>query len=289
VPSGVSDEYVEQRILEASCRAGARCVVTGWASLRLWGAGYFDGLGRDGVTRLPVPIATNGDRLQHHPGILALRFSVPSDEIVVIHGMRCASVERSLFDEMRRVQHRRAMVLVADMTFAAELTSIRRMRRYRWERRWYRDVRNVYDALDLCDENAWSPYEVDYRLVWDRDAGWGHPLCNRQVLDLDGRPVGVPDLIDPRRRVIGEFAGAHHRNKAQHEDDVLRTADFRDLGLEVVEAVSADFNHVPRLVARLHEAERRVRASPGPQLWRLGPPMSPSLDELLDARDRRAS
>jgi hypothetical protein len=288
VPAEVSDDYVEQRILEASCRGGPTSVVTGWASLRLHGAGYFDGLARDGITRLPVPIATNGGRLQHHEGIIASRFTVPVDEVVLIHGIRCASVERSLFDEMRRVQDPRAMVVAADMAFAAELTSIQRMRRYRWHRRWYRDVRNVYDALDLCDENSWSPHESDFRLVWRCDAGWGQPLCNRQLLDLDGRPVGVPDLFDPARRVIGEFAGAHHRHKARHEEDVVRAADFRAIGLEVVEAVSADIKYYSRLVTRLHEAALRACANPLPQLWKLGPPM-PSLDDLLDARDRRTS
>jgi hypothetical protein len=289
VPSAVGDELVEQRIVEASCRAGDRAVVTGWASLRLWGAGYFDGLARDGATRLAVPIATNGERLQHHDGILASRFAVPPDEIVVIQGIRCASVERSLFDEMRRVRFLRAMVVPADMTFAAELTSIARMRRYRADRRWYRDVRTVDQALGLCDENAWSPYEVDYRLVWRCDAGWGHPLCNRQVLDLDGRPVGIPDLIDPVRGVVGEFAGAHHRDKVQHGKDIAREADLRDVGLEYVEAVSADIVDFPRLVRRLHEAERRAKASTLPRRWKLGPPLTPSLDDLLDARDRRAS
>ena len=289
VPAEVSDEYVEQRILEAVTRAGPRAVATGWAALRLWGAAYFDGLARDGVTRLPVPVATNGGRLQHHDGIIASRFTVPPDEIVVIHGIRCAAVERSLFDEMRRVHYLRAMVVPADMTFAAELTSIARMRRYRADRRWYRDVRTVDQALGLCDENAWSPYEVEYRLVWQCDAGWGHPLCNRAVFDLDGVFVGVPDLIDPERAVVGEFAGAHHRDRGQHDDDVVREAGFRRLGLEVVEAVSGDIRDFPRLVRRLHEAERRVRASSLPLRWQLGPPPSPTLDELLDARDRRAS
>jgi len=99
----VSDDLVEQRILEEYARAGDRAVVTGWASLRLQGGGFFDGLGRDGTTRLPVPIAANGERLAAHPGIHRVRDIVPEDEVVVIHGIRCATIERSLFDEVRRL------------------------------------------------------------------------------------------------------------------------------------------------------------------------------------------
>jgi hypothetical protein len=289
VPAEVNDEYVEQRILEAVTRAGPDAVVTAWAGIRLWGGGTFDGLASDGTTRLPVPIATNGGRLQHQPGVLASRFTVPPDEVVTIHGMRCASIERSLFDEMRRRSRLRAMVVAADLTFAAELTSISRMRRYRADRRWYRDVRTVDAALGLCDENAWSPYEVDYRLVWQCDAGWGHPLCNRRVLDLDGRFVATPDLFDPVRGVAGEYAGWHHRDREQHEHDVVREGALRRVGLEVVEAVRGDIHDVDRLVQRLRDAERRVRASTLPRRWQLGPPQSPTLDEILDDRDRRAS
>ena len=52
VPVPVSP-MVEQRIVEhgVRLRSGA---VTGWAALRLWGGGYFDGLDRDGRTPLPV-------------------------------------------------------------------------------------------------------------------------------------------------------------------------------------------------------------------------------------------
>ena len=67
-PGRVSDELVEQRILEAYAGAGPRAVVTGWAGLRLLGGGYFDGLASDGVTRLPVPIATNGRTARAAPG-----------------------------------------------------------------------------------------------------------------------------------------------------------------------------------------------------------------------------
>jgi hypothetical protein len=68
VPAGVDDGLVEQRIVEQGSRL-TRGVVTGWAALRLLGGGYFDGLARDGLTRLPVQIAANGERLRSGPGV----------------------------------------------------------------------------------------------------------------------------------------------------------------------------------------------------------------------------
>ncbi len=282
VPAEVSNELVEQRILEAYGRTRGRAVVTGWAGLRLHGAAYFDGLDVDGTTPLPVPIACNGERLEGAPGVLLSRFTVPPDEVVLIHGIRVATVERCLFDEMRRRGSLRAMVVAADMTFAAGLTSIARMRRYRFERRWYRDVRNIDDALDLSCEHAKSGPEVGMRLVWVIDAGWSHPLCNREIHDLDGRFVATPDMIDPTRGVVGEYAGFWHRGIERHESDIVREADIRDVGLEYVEAVGRDLANRDRLVRRLHEAGRRAAASTLPRRWVLGPPPSPSLDEWLD-------
>lgn len=47
----------EQRILEQSVRLPEGGAVTGWAACRLHRAAFFDGLGRDGVTPKPVPLA----------------------------------------------------------------------------------------------------------------------------------------------------------------------------------------------------------------------------------------
>jgi hypothetical protein len=282
VPSAIDSTLVEQRILEQYCRGGDRAVVTGWAALRLHGAGWFDGLDHDGETPLAVPLACNGQRVAPDPGFVGLRYTVPPDEVVLIHGIRCAKVERALFDEMRRRGTRRQMVVAADMTFAAGLTSIQRMQRYCFTRRWYRDVRRVNSALALCNEYARSGPEVSFRLIWDLDAGWGPPFCNRAVLDLDGRFVAVPDLICPTRGVVGEFAGFHHRDIDRHESDIGREADLRDVGLEYVETVGRDLAHVDRVVRRLHEAERRAAASTLPRRWMLGPRSGPTLDQLLD-------
>jgi hypothetical protein len=285
VPSAVPDDLVEQRILETYAAAGDSAVVTGWASLRLQGGGYFDGLAGDGLTRLPVPLAANGGRVRNRDGVVVSRYTVPPDEVIMINGIRCAVAERALFDELRRLRGPRERTVAIDMACAAQLTSIHRMNRYLLIRRWYRDVRTVKPSLNLADERCWSPQEAWFRMIWEVDAGWGHPLSNREVFNLDGRLVGVPDLLDPGRGIVGEFAGEHHRNKEQHASDVARAADFRAVGLEYVEVVGRDVRNRWVVVRRLKEAEQRAGLLP--KAWVLGPKPKPTLDELLDERDRR--
>jgi len=168
---------------------------------------------------------------------------------------------------------------------AARLTSVRRMRTYAATRRWYRDVRMVREAVELSVEDARSPQEDRFRLLWELDAGWGRPLLNRSVLDEHGRLVAVPDLLDVRRGVVGEYAGADHRDIDRHADDVEREAALRGVGLEYVETVGRDLRSRERVIRRMNEAA--ARAVHLTRRWQLGPPASPTLDEILDRRDRR--
>jgi hypothetical protein len=283
VPATVGDELVEQRIVEAHARAGDRAVVTGWAALRLHGGNFFDGLARDGRTRLPVPIAANGERLGSGHGAVVVEDRVPDDEVVVIHGIRCARVERALYDELQRIGEVREMAVAVGAACAAQLTSVRRMRLYASTRRWYRDVRLVKEAVEMSVEDCRSPQEDRFRQVWEYDALWGRPLINRTVLDLDGRFVAIPDLLDPVRGVIGEYAGADHRDIDRHEADVDRLAGVRRVGLECVEVVARTLSDPRRVIARMEEAADR--AGGGPRLWTVAPRTTPTLDEILDRRD----
>ena len=135
----------------------------------------------------------------------------------------------------------------------------------------------------MAVEGSRSGPESEFRMIWEYDAGWGRPLVNRELYDAGGRLLGIPDLFDPVRGVVGEFAGADHREIDQHQRDLEREADFRRVGLEYVEVVTRDLRHKPTVIRRMAEAESR--AGQLPQGWVLGPEPSPTLDELLDARD----
>ncbi|WP_224124963.1 hypothetical protein [Nocardioides mangrovi] len=283
VPTSTTDALVEQRIVEAHARARERAVVTGWAALRLHGGAFFDGLARDGRTRVPVPIAANGERLASGFGAVVVEDRIPLDEVTIIHGIRCAKVERALYDEMQRIGEVREMAVAAGAAYAARLTSIRRMRLYAATRRWYRDVRTVKAAVEMSCEGCRSPQEDRFRIIWEYTAGWGRPLVNRTLLDLHGRFIATPDLFDPVRGVIGEYAGADHRDGDRHAKDVERAADLRAAGLEIVETVGRDLRDESRVVRRMEQAA--ARAAHLERRWQLAPPETPTLDEYLDARD----
>lgn len=255
VPAHVDDSLVEQRIVEAAARGG---VVTGWAALRLQGGGFFDGLARDGSTRLPVIIAACGSRIGSTAGVEVVEDRIPPDDITIAHGIRCASVERALFDEMRRIGEVREMAVAIGAACAAGLSTVPRMRTYVATRRWYRDVRMCREAVEMAVGGCRSPQEDRFRMMWEYDAGWGRPLLNCTVVDLDGRFVAIPDLLDVQRGVAGEYAGADHRDIDRHEEDIAREALVRSVGLEYVEVVGRDLHHRERVIRRMEEAAARA-------------------------------
>ncbi len=282
VPADVDQDVVEQRIVEAAARLRTGAV-TGWAALRLHRGGYFDGLGRDGHTRRLVDLAVGSDRLRSLPGVELHRNEVREEEVVIRYGVRCVIAERAVFDEMRWASTLDERVVAMDMAAAAELTSIRRMEAYTRGAAHLPGRFDVLWALTLADEHAKSPQEVRLRLIWRRAAGWPAPLCNPTIVDLGGRLIGVPDLLDEASGVVGEFSGAHHRRRERHRRDVARENRFRDAGLEPFEVVGADLDDRDLVVHRMRAA--RQRAGRHPRLWVVVPDDRPSLDDRLDLRD----
>ncbi len=258
--------------------------VTGWAALRLLGGGFFDGLEKDGRTRLPVVIAAGADRLRSRPGVRVMRGPVSPLEVVTRYGVRCTTPERALFDLMRHSASFVDRVVAIDMAAAAGLTSVRRMRAYARMPRHMTGRFEVVHSLASADEHALSPQEVRLRLIWRRIFGPAAVLlCNPTVVDLEGAFVGMPDLLEPATGVTGEYVGAVHRTGAQHRRDVARADRFRRVGLEPVEFVGADLDDEDLVTQRIQAA--RARAARNERAWRVTPYVGPSLDERLDRED----
>lgn len=291
VPSEVDGSVPEQRILEQSVRLPPEGAVTGWAACRLAGAGFFDGVERDGRTRIPVPLAV-GPRARPRPdaGIVISRERLDATEVTVLHGVPCTEIRRALFDEMRRTTDLREAVVSMDMAAAAELVSLRRMRAFTDLRSGWTRVAQVRTALDLADERSRSPNETRLRLVWMLDAGLPRPMVNQPVWDLSGGLLGIADLLDPAAGVVGEYDGADHRQANRHSKDVDREARFRDHGLELFRVTGPDMLDIPLVVARIKRAHDRARwVPPERRTWTIDPPRGeraePGLDEILAERE----
>jgi hypothetical protein len=282
VPAHVSDELVEQRIVEqgSRLREGA---VTGWAALRLLRGGYFDGLASDGRTSLPVQVAANGDRLRSEDGLAVHRVEIDEEDVVIRYGVRCAAPERALFDAVRWSEDLVERVTAIDMAAAAEISSPARLRAFALAHRGTRGRMLVLEALSWASERAESPQEVRLRMIWRRRFSATRPEVNRVILDDAGRRLGKPDLVDPDLEMGAEFDGAEHRARARHRRDVRRLDDFLRAGLEIAVFVGADLDDEDLVVDRLQAT--RARAGRVPRRWKLAPP-GRSLDERLDERDR---
>lgn len=285
VPVTADATLPEQRIVEATAHLDARGAVTGWGALRMLGATYFDGRSAGG-SLADVPLAlghSSGRRKQ--PGIELSYELLEDDELVEVQGIRVAGPLPALFHEMRRPGDWRDAVVAMDMTAAAELVSIRQMANYVAERPGWRRSKQAAHALGLASEHARSPAEPRLRMIWVCDAGLPPPLVNRELFDLDGRLICVPDLLDVEAGLVVEYDGAEHRRARRHSKDVAREEACRRLGLEYCKVTGPDMHSVPTVVDRLLSTRSRALfLEPDQRRWTVIPPPGWRRHESLDQK-----
>ena len=241
---------------------------------RLHTANFFDGVQPDGRTLIPVPLAIGIDaQLTETADATISRDRITADEIVFRYGIPCATRLRGLFDAARDEPTVREAVVAIDMMAAARLVSISQLSGFVSLRPGWRGVEQVRDAMALADEDSRSPNETRMRLIWQLDARLPRPLVNRPVFDLNGRLLGVADLLDPVAGVVVEFDGADHRRARRHSKDVAREEGFRNVDLEVCRVTGPDMAFPPRIVARFESARGRAKWLPeGQRRWTIQPP-----------------
>jgi hypothetical protein len=270
VPSSADASVVEQLILEQSVRLPCASAITAWAALRWRGATYFDGHGLHG-TVLAIPVALGGwSDLGRDDALAVSRERFVPAEIEWVAGVPCATVERALFDELRRRPGTREPAVALDMAFAAGFSSRERMTDYLVGRSGWTGVPRARLALRLSSEDSRSPQESRMRLVWILDAGLPPPLCNRPVFDLAGNLLGHPDLFDEAAGLVGEYDGVDHTKLDRRRLDVGREQRFREHGLEYFTVVRGDLADRRSVARRMVNARRRALfLPPGDCAWTL--------------------
>lgn len=287
VPTTAPDG-VDQRILEQAARLrpdGSSGCVTGWAGLRVRRAAYFDGLSEGAMEPLPVPLALGGAgaKLRPSSGCAISRVRFAPSEREVVDGVPVATVQRSLFDEVRRRGELWSAVTAIDMAAAAGLISVWLFATYVGGLNSCNGAPLAREAVSHAVDEAWSPREPWFRLVWQLVAGLDPPLVNRSVYDLDGNLLGIPDLFDPVAGLAGEYNGEHHKSVEQARQDAEREERFRNHGIECFEVVQGDSRQVA--AARMLAARARAKfLPPESRAWTLERPAWDPEPETLDER-----
>jgi hypothetical protein len=257
-------------VFEQAVRLSETGGITAWAALRWRGAAFFDGTDLGGRRELPVPVVM-GRHGNMRPGpevaISWEQFAPWERELVA--DLPCASVQRALFDEVRRRGTKRSGVVAVDMAIAAGLITTDDFAAYVAIRPAWTGVPLVRDVLPLVDGASASPQESLLRLLWVVDAGLPRPLCNQDLWTQDGAFLGRPDLFDPAVGLVGEYDGADHLVQDRRSRDREREEQFRDNGLEYVAVVRGEMRTPRRVAARLIAAYRRASTYKRRQTWSL--------------------
>lgn len=275
VPAAVSTEAPEQRIVEAAQMIPGYGAVSGWAALCWQGGRWFRGDDRwvDGV---PVPRDVSLATMTHarmQPGVFISEERLNTREIFLDDGLPLTIPARSVCFEARYAPDLRSAVRFFDMAAFNDLVSLAECAAYLPHLNGWTGVPQCREAFALAEENAWSPREVDMRLVWRPDPTGPRLLCNVPVFDLHGQLIGTPDLLDPVAGIVGEYDGAHHLAGPQRAKDVRREARFRGAGLEYVTMLAADLADPHHFEWRLRECYRRAqRRTADERRWTLERP-----------------
>ncbi|MDQ6523370.1 hypothetical protein RB608_07170 [Nocardioides sp. LHD-245] len=266
-PAGAPDT-VTQRIVDADAGLPDGSAPTGWAALHWQGARWFDGLAADG-TPLPIPVAV-GDRhaKRRRAGVRVSEDWLFPGDVTVVDGLPITVPVRSVTYEARVARDEIGALRAIELAAYDDLVSVAELRAYTSHLVSRPGKKRLESALEIADENVWSPMEVVMRRFWQR-CHERPLLCNQPVFDLAGHHLFTPDLLDPEAGVAGEYDGSVHEAGRRRSQDLDRTELTRRLGIEVV-TMMGGAGEQRRFQHRLDGAYQR--AGSGPRAWTIEQP-----------------
>lgn len=250
-------------------RLPAGGAVSGWAALRLWGGGFFDGT-RDGHLQLPVDLVVPPTAdIRQVPGIVRHRASLGTGDIALRHGVPCTIPTRALVDAIHWEVTPLRRQQMADLSLSADLTTAADIGAYLATRANSRGRLIVDAAIRQSSDRVLSPQETTLRLLWELEAHLPPVRCNWPVADERCRYLGRPDLLCETEAVVVEYDGRDHTRDDVRVVDMTKEDGYRRCGLEYIKVIGRDLAHPDRIITRMHEAVRRSRASRIPRTYQV--------------------
>ncbi|GGO88940.1 hypothetical protein GCM10011584_17150 [Nocardioides phosphati] len=286
LPAGSEVDAVEQRILNAAPHLPPLGAFTGWAACRLHGAAFHDGLGRDGITRLPVPIAV-GTRgwVRRRAGLAYSLFGLDATAIQVAAGVPVTDPVRATYDAMLAADSLVEAIVELEKSVMGRIASIEQVRDFIEAKRGTQGVRQAREAAQLASEFSRSPQEVRTRFIAERVARLPALLVNATAYTLDGSRIGEVDLAEPTSGLVVEFDGADHEEQPRRHGDAIKLERLRAAGAEVLRVTTPMLGEPEGLVATMRAARQRALETPDERRRYRFVARAPSLhQELLEAR-----
>ena len=272
VPSSVSRDDVDQRIVEAAVLAPPHGAVTGWAALKWMGGRWFGGR-TPGGEDLPVPIVIGTHDIRPQPGIRLSGEGVNPTLVQWVDGIGVTDPRYAVSFEARYAPDHLRAVTALDMAAYSDLVSREEMADFFATQYAWTGIPQARAAWACAEENSWSPREVVLGHVWSEVAGFRRPLRNCPVFDLAGRHLGTPDVFDPEAGVAGEYDGEHHLVRRQRDHDLRREGDLRRVGIEIATMTAPDCHDPSAFISRLRTAYRDAARRPREErLWTIEKP-----------------
>ncbi|QSR25659.1 hypothetical protein CFH99_08495 [Nocardioides aromaticivorans] len=293
VPAHVGQGSVPQRIVEAVTSAPEGSGATGWAALHWQGARWFPGCTAGGDP-LPVPVAIGDSvHLARRPGVQLCRDWLFDGDIMRVDGLPITRPERSICVAALRARSMEETVQIICMAMADDLASLDEIRDYAARIKGRPHTRRLNTALEVADENVWSPLEVTMLMRWRQRHPVATLLCNAPIFDPAGRHLLTPDLFDAEAGVVGQYDGLIHEQRTVRRRDLETEELCRDLGFELVTMLSTDLRDLGSFERRLDAAYARARRCHAGQGWTLDQPhwwvdtSSVRARRALDEEDRQ--
>jgi hypothetical protein len=182
---------------------------------------------------------------------------LPPDEITTVDGQAMVVLARAAVDEIARAPSLDEAVVVLDAVVSRVRSGPRTtpadIAEVVASHPRLRGLKKAGSALALTQDRVMSPPETRLRMraIW---LGLTRLRVNWPVFTLDGRLVGIVDLLDEDAAVAFEYDGVGHRDPDHHHEDNVREEALETLNLVVARFGGAD-------ARRRGSSERRILAA----------------------------